>query len=467
MAHEKIHITVEKDNMTARLRIRGAYDPSVTVTAVREALNEMGISYGVDPEAIEKAIDSYHATQKMDDSAVIVKGYRGKETIDGKIEMLIEESKHVSIDESGKADFRNIKNFITVQKGQALARHHLPVMGEPGMSIYGDQVQQKEPRNPRLDSGINVSIVKKGGFNEYISDAKGIVSHNNKIIEVNPVLKIAGDVGIESGNIKYDGDVEISGSVERGSSVIASGSISVGGMIESGNVKLGGVLNVKGGINTKSEGRLLIKGELISVYIDNSKIFVNGDVTVDRSITISNIITHGGILLNDQHSTISGGEILSYDSITADIIGSKAEIPTVITIGTHYERNKQVVEISRELDETKREFERLTDEMQKMKLFIQRMRNKITEEKREEFRLKIQEYTQTKQLGEKLEKDLKELRMTRFNPAEVTITARNIIYPGVQIHYRGNVEKITAPLTKCVIRFRAGQEKPEITAFTE
>jgi len=452
--------------MTARLRVRGTYDPTVTTSAVREALNELGISYGVDSDAIEKAIEQYNAEQKMDESTVIVKGYRGKETVDGKIELLIEESKHVSIDDSGKADYRNIKNFITANQGQVLVRHHLPVQGEAGMNIYGDQVPAREPKNPRLDAGINVSIVQKGTFNEYVADAKGIVSRNKQIIEVNPILQIAGNVGIESGNIKYDGDVEISGSVDRGSSILASGSVSVGGMIESGSIKLSGVLNVKGGINTKSEGRILVNKELISVYIDNSKLFVNGDITVDRSITISNIITHGSIFLKDQHSTISGGEILAYHSITADIIGSKAEIPTVITIGTHFERNKQVVDITKELEDTKKEFERLTDEMQKMKLFVQRMRNKITEEKREEFRLKIQEYTRTKQLGEKLEKDAKELRMSRFNPAEVAVTAREILYPGVQIHYRGHVEKITAPITKCVIRFRPSQEKPEIEAFT-
>ena len=453
--------------MTARLRIRGAFDPTITNQSVREALNELGISYGVDPEAIEKTLDSYREKGTMDESAVIVKGYRGKETVDGRIEMLIEESRHVSIDETGQADYRNVKNFITANAGQVLARHHLPVHGEAGMNIYGDQVMPAEAKNPRLDAGMNVSIVSKGTFNEYVANVKGIVSNNNKIIEVNPVLTISGSVGLESGNIKYDGDVEIRGSVERGSSVIASGNISVGGMIESGSIKVGGDLTVGGGINTKSEGRILVKKNLISVYVDNSKLFINGEVTVDRSITISNIITHGHIFLKDQHSAISGGEILCYESIAADIIGSKAEIPTIITIGTHYERNRVMVEMSKELETTKKEFERLTDEMQKMKLFVQRMRNKITDEKREEFRLKIQEYTKTKQHGDKLEKDLKELRMSRFNPSEVTITARDTIYPGVQIHYRNNVEKITAPMTKCVLKFRAGQEKPEISAFTE
>lgn len=465
MAHEKIQITIDSNGMYAKIRFHGSFDPSVTYSAVFEALNEKTILFGIDTTAIQRKLEEFQNKKIPPDSFIAARGYEGRPAMDGRIELFIAEEENVTIDESGHADYRNIKKFNTVEKGQLLARLYYPKDGETSINIFGAELVPREPVRPKLDAGQNVSVIEGSEYKEYFSEVKGVFRKTQKSIEVDPVLRIKGSVGIETGNIRYDGDVEIRGNIERGSSVIAKGNIHVGGIIESGEIRASGSLYVNGGINTKGEGRILVKQGLEAGYIDNAKLFVDGDLFIDKSITICNLITHGNIFLKDPHSSINGGEIMAYGSINANTIGNRAEIPTIITLGVHYERNKRLKQLLEEFEKIQGDIEKIGDDIQKLKIYVQRMRNKITDEKKEELRVKIQEYTTLTQTGSLLEKDITDLKQSRFNNMEVEVTAREMIFPGVQIHYRGHIEKITAPMSSCILTFSPDQEKPKFTAF--
>jgi uncharacterized protein (DUF342 family) len=468
MGHEKLLVTIDKSDLTAKLRIRGsAYDPTVTLNAVIDHLNEKAIQYGVDFRAIEEGLREYQQNGRLESEIIVAKGKPVVEPKDGRVEIFVKEAERVAIDDMGHADFRNIHRYVTVKQDQLLARMHYPVRGEAGFNIHGIEIPPREPASPTIDAGDNVRIEEREGFKEFFANTKGVFIRKGKSISVSPVLHIEKSIGLETGNIDYDGDIIVKENIERGSSLAATGNVTVGGMVESGEIRIGGSFRVKSGINTKNEGRILVKQNLTSGYIDNSKIFVGGDITVEKSITISSIITHGGIILTGNHCAISGGNIISYGSIKADYIGSKGEIPTVLTIGLHYEKSMRLKHLSDDLEKTKRDFERLTDEIQKIRLYVQRMRNKITDDKREELKLKLQEYKATKELAEKLEADIQTLRSGRYNQEDITVVARDTLYPGVQIHYRNSVERIMAPLTKCMLVFTPGREKPEILAYTE
>jgi len=467
MAHEKVHVLIDKNSMTAKIRLRGAYDPTVTFSAIVDQLNEKAVTFGVDFKAVEAAVKEFETKGRLEDEVVVARGTPVVESVDGKVEMFVKEPERVSIDDSGQADFRNIHRFTTVKKDEPLARVHLPIEGKAGMNVFGNEIEPRVPSSPSIDGGDHVRIETGDNIINYFADAKGVFIKRGKVISVSPVLYIEKSVGLETGNIEYDGDISIRENIERGSALISSGNVTVKGGVESGNIKVGGNFNVKTGINTKNEGRILVKGDVDTGYIDNTKMFVAGSLYVEKAITISNIITHGEIRLAGPHATISGGEITAFGSIEADIIGSKAELPMTITLGVHYERSSRLKKLTVEFEKTKKDFERLTDEIQKIKLYVQRMRHKITEEKKEELRLKLQEYQSTKELGEKLEREIQELRTTRFNQHEVRLIARDTLYPGVTIHYRNHVEKITAPLTKCVFLFSPMHEKPEMIAYTD
>ena len=106
------------------------------------------------------------------------------------------------------------------------------------MNIYGKVIEPKKPEVPRLKVGENVTFDKDS--NEYVSKIHGIFVKSDDGIDVSPVLEITGNVGLESGNVNYEGNVKIGGNIERGTIVVALGDVTVGGVIESGNIRIGG-----------------------------------------------------------------------------------------------------------------------------------------------------------------------------------------------------------------------------------
>ncbi len=462
----RLDLIVDEEMMNATLRIQGIGGP-VDQATIAELLNERGIVYGLDAPAIARLISRYatgeSATEPIE--AIIARGKPGVPGQDGSLDILIRESEHVIIDETGRADFRNVERYRTVEKGQAIARITQGIPGKPGINLLGEEVEPDPIYQPVLNAGQNVDF--RASSNEYVARVKGIFIYKNDTVEVSPILIIPGNVGLESGNVHYDGSAQVEQNVERGSSVQVHGDLTVGGAVETGDVRVGGSLIVKKGINTRKDGIIRVSGQLNAVYIDNTKIHVEGQVSVEKSIISSTLITHSSVYLPAKGSTISGGEIMAFGDVEADIIGNKMEVPTRIIVGEHY-KNKMYYELhSRELEDLNHEYEKVATDVQKIKTYVTRMRGNIPVQKKAEFRVIFQKYKEITERRAKLEELVHHFKESRFNKAPVRIIARDIIYPGVELHYRNVVEKIKAPITACILTFKTGREKFEMEAYKE
>ena len=186
----------------------------------------------------------------------------------GRIELLIQESVNVSVDDtSGRADFRNIDKFKQIKKNTLLARRIPPIAGKDGNNIYGETVHPNEALDPKLLCGENVVFLEEK--NEYRSTEKGIFIRKGDVISISPVLYVPGNAGIESGNLIYDGNVHIRGNIERGALVSTLEELHVEGFVESSLIRVGRSLHVHKGINAQGEKPIYIEGDLYSTYLDN------------------------------------------------------------------------------------------------------------------------------------------------------------------------------------------------------
>ncbi len=460
----RIDMDINPEKMAVRIRLRGPRNPGVDFDSIVELLNDHGIIFGVDTTSILKLIERYESASSGEViDEVVARGNPPIPGQPGRVEILVKESEQVTIDETGRADFRNVERYRTVEKGQTVARVIPGVPGKPGTNIYGEEVVPSSVDTPALKAGNNIEIIP--GTHDYISQVHGIFSYKKDTIEVNPVLVIPGSVGIESGNVNYDGSVQVGQNIDRGSSVHVEGNLVVGGAVESGDIKVGGDITVKKGVNTKRDGIIRVTGILKAVYIDNSKISADQGVIVDKSIISTHIVTHGDLSLTGKGSTISGGELYVYGSIAADVIGNKTETPTKLVIGDHFQ-NRMYLELhSKELEAKQKEYEKIAEKIAKIKIYVQRSRGNIPVEKKADFRVVFQDYKEITDKIKKLEELVQFYRSNRYNKNSVQITAREIIHPGVEIHYRNMVEKIKAPLSSCILTFAPGMEKPTMDAF--
>lgn len=445
-------LTISPDGMEAMVELQGPLDPSLDADAIFQLINEHNIRFGLNSSEVYKVAEAYRKSGGAHQSAVVARGQPPVLPVDGVIEILVPPPPPVVIDPEGRADYRNLQRYRTVEKGEVLARRTPAVPGKPGINLFNERVDPPAPADPHLDCGPNVEF--STASNEYKARVHGIFVQTPTRIDVNPVLQISGHVGLESGNIDYDGSVKIAGNIERGAALSALGDVTVGGAVESGQVRVSGSLTVRAGINHRREGTIQVSGNLAAVYIDNSDVNVEGSVIVERSITTSRIICHGEVALRGPHSGLAGGEIYSFGSISADSIGSKAGVPTKIILGTHMKNMAYYDMHVKELEQAAHDYEKRADDIRRIKVYVQSLRGAaLPVDKQAAFRVKLREYKEAEDLVRRLEKQVEQLRLTRFNQEPVRVTARETIFPGVEIQYRGRIETITKPMSAQVLLF--------------
>ncbi|MCR9144739.1 MAG: FapA family protein [bacterium] len=458
-------ILVSEDRMQAVLRIRTSHPHSLLYEDVVELLDQKHIVYGIFGAEIKKHVEAYNQSmaKNPNQDLPVARGDRPQPGRDGRIDILVEPPQPVTFDDHGRADFRNVNRYRTVDKGQVLAKLTPPTAGKPGIDIFGQEIKPPEPATPELEDGPNVSFVP--GSNEYIAREHGIFIHENNRIDVNPVLIVPGSVGLESGNVHYDGTVQIGGNIERAAMVSAIGDVEVGGAIESGEFRSGGSLTVKKGINTKREHMVRVGGDLQAVYVDNSNLTVDGHVVVHKSVITSQIVCYGDISVTGSGSALSGGEIYAFGSVSADFIGNRTGVLTKIYLGDH-QKNKQYYQLHiKELEQVEKDLEKLKEKVVKIKQYVQRMRGKIPVQKQAEFRVIYKAYKDQVELRERVQKQVVEFRESRYNQDSLRLIARNTLFPGVEIHYRDHVEKIKTAQTRVSMRFTPGLERPQLEAW--
>ncbi|MBL8020131.1 MAG: DUF342 domain-containing protein [Leptospirales bacterium] len=457
-------LLVDEDQMVARLRVHGYYHPMIDYQHLIGLLDGHGVVFGTDVSAVQRLVERFRTSRgNATVEEIVAQGIPPVPSQDGKLDILIQPPPPVTIQEDGHADFRNINRFQAVAGGAVLAKRTPPVQGKSGANIRGEEVKPAKPHEPALALGENVKFDSTTG--EYTAVTHGVFVYENDKISVNPILTIEGNVGLASGNIDYDGNIRITGTIERGSRLEAAGDVEVLGLVESADLRIGGSLTVRNGINTRREGQLIIGGNLNAVYVENTRLAVDGHISIEKSLIGSDVWCLGDLYLQTRSSAISAGEIRTFGSIAADIIGNRSNIPTHLFIGTHHKNQKYFDMTAEELEPAEREFYKRSEEIQVIKAYVQRMKGKIPVDKQAAFRIKYREYKLAVEMKDRLQGLVQSLRESRYNHEEIRVIAREVILPGVVIHYRDHVEKITAPQTKCIMRFRPGMIKPTIEAF--
>jgi len=462
-----IEIQISSDHMRAFLRYLIPSKANINAGDIMDMLNAEGVKYGVDQAAIERIVLAFKENPQanVNKNFLVAQGLAMVEGKDGFIEYYINEQPPVSIDETGKADFRNIEKYKTVEQGKVIAKVYPMVPGKDGYNVYGDTVKCQPCRNAKLNIGENVKFDERTGL--ATAAITGIYLKKKNTISISQTLNIKGNVGLESGNLNYDGVIKITGNVERGAEVTASGDIFVDGIIESGKIQCHGSLHVKGGINTKHDSCLHVKQSINTTYIENSNIECEGDLNVISSIVGSNIISCGEIYLLKEGNKIAGGDLTVLKHLYTDNLGNINETPTVLKIGVHHFFNEEYL---RSVDSLKTMEEKLQEfnlRIVEIKSYIQRMQGRISEDKKEKFKNEFEEYKKIQADILLVKEKIERLKKVRFYEKDPFISVRDTVYPGIVIHYFGFTEKIVTVYKHCTLRFSKSEGRMIVETYRE
>lgn len=194
--------------------------PEVGLQQVLDVLHENKVIFGIREDAIQEAV----AFQGTEIRIVAAVGQEPTGVQDSQIVYTFQNrvSNQDSYFQSG--------NVISVSMGEVLAVKEPPVAGCPGIDVTGESVPPRQPKDEPILIKGGVRLINDGTVAvATISGKPDLEGSVRKYLSVDPVYVVNGDVGINTGHIRFKGNIVITGSVLDSFSVDAGGSIEVWG----------------------------------------------------------------------------------------------------------------------------------------------------------------------------------------------------------------------------------------------
>jgi uncharacterized protein len=243
----------------------------------------------------------------------------------------------------GTMDWKNRGEIPQVNVGDLLVEKTLGQPGLPGAGVCGQVLPPPRMRDPRLKCGKGAQRSEDGMQILAKVDGTPKLSSDGKVF-VFGMLPIAGDIGIETGNIEFEGYIEAEGQVTAGYSVKAKGLRTTG--IQDAVIEVSEDLVCDGGIYGST---IQVGGNMKASHIHNCKSEILGDLVVKREIFDSTIQTNGRCLIAE--GKVITSRIDAKKGIEAKEIGSAGSNPCRLTVGFDRKFERDMAACQSELEE--------------------------------------------------------------------------------------------------------------------
>ncbi len=432
----EIQVVVSRDRLEAFLQIcvpKGAR--AVLIDEVLEAVKAAGVVFGVDSDAILKAVESLRA------KVVIARGRPPVDGLDASIRYLvdIEAKGHPKELEDGRVDYRSLNLFMDVREGDVLAQKIPATAGEPGCDVLGQVLLPKKGKEVALPMGKNTRLEE----DKLIAAQNGHLLLVNGKLSVVSVLEIKKDVDLSTGNIDYSGNVVIGGSVQQGFCVKAGGNVEVRGAVCGGTVEARNI-TVCHGVQGMNSGVLTAVENVHARFIENAVVQAGGDVVVNDAILHSRICAGGKISVEGRRGVVTGGHLMAGAEIVLHTAGTQLAPSTLLEVGV----DPAVKEEYRRLREEQQRLAQVLDQAQKALTILKAVEpSRLPPDKREmilrltktQFQLAGQSEANRKRILE-IESLFEDMRTGR-------VRVNDAVYPGVKIII-GNLVRPVREVTK-------------------
>lgn len=345
----RIRVEIARDLMTASIRLFWK-DPADKPTSeeIRKALEAEGVRYGIDAEAIDRAIDS-PTGQKY----VVANGTPPKPGVDAVITLRENPSTTLAPRQlaDGRVDLHDLQLVHNVVRGQILAEKEPAMPGRTGMNVRGQPVESKPVHDPPLPTGRNTACTPDGF--KLVSLIDGHLMRSGTTgkkfeLRVESVLVLKSSVDIATGNINCIGGCEIKGRVAEGFSVIAGGDITIRGDCEGSEItSQNGSIAFLHAVRGHNKGIVRAAKNISARFIENATVEAGGDIVVKEHIYHSKIRSGGSIVLEGEPAAILGGEISFMKTLTCRDLGSESNPRTYVYLGDWIsgEAHRRIAEI--------------------------------------------------------------------------------------------------------------------------
>lgn len=344
------------------------------------------------------------------------------------------------LNEDGTVDFHQLGNISHVSKGDKLA-HLIPAdEGKPGKSVFGTVIPAKKVAKKILRHGRNITL-SEDKLDMY-SDVSGHATLVDDTVFVSDVYEVPNNVDASTGDITYNGNVSVKGNVNTGYTVKAEGDVVVEGIVEGATIIAEGDIILRLGAQGMQRAKLIAGGNIVSKFLEGCNLVKAGGTITTDAIMHSDVCAKEGIEVKGKRGLISGGHIVSGNSISAKTLGSGMDTQTILEVGIDPDRMDRYHSLEKGVEEK-------TDELEEIK------KNLITFQKRVKAGVKMDKekltmiqnskitYTNNEKYIEEAKKEMEiilaELEKAKGGTVQVSGTAHS----GVTVIIAGIKHRIT------------------------
>lgn len=341
-----IEVSVSPDSMSAYVNIQAEVGLGVplTVEGVLAAIAAKGVVQGLDPKAVTEAVVAARSGQ------VVLR----RLIASGSAPRAAGAARRIWLLGQG-APFEGAKpvgvEALRVPAGTPILKIELPsgasAVAAEGVNVLGgavkpsDAAQLAPPEGavalPEIAHDASIAVAhREDGAVLYSSAVAGELRFDGARLSIVERLVVKGDVGPESGNLRFAGPIHVGGSVRRGFQLIAGGDAAVNGNIEASLVSSDGAIAVTGGIRGERRGTLRAKRSIDVGFAEQALLLAVEDIRVRGSCALCSVKTNGRLLVTGDKGALVGGLCRARKGVDAVALGSENGIKTEISFGQDY-----------------------------------------------------------------------------------------------------------------------------------
>jgi len=439
-AHIIVHETIERNEDYERLLMKN----------ISTLLTQNGIIHGIEDINIREL--------KTSKPYVIAKGTAPKQGAHAKIIYLELPERKPIIDADGKADYYDMNFILEIEEEDWLGEKIFPEEGTPGTNILGQTIPALKGQDLQLKYDQK-SVYEIQEQNKIVLRAKtsGVLEFQNGIISIHKHLPIQGDVGVETGNIKFDGSISIRGTVTSGFTVVASGDISIessDGVINAKHIQsVSGDIFIRGGIFGKGESIVEAGGNIFVKHANESILSADKDIHIGY-YALGSTMQANNIFVDERKGKIIGGRAEAKHVISTAYSGNHLERRTdLIVFGINRQALKGEVKVKAvELKEIQEEIVTLENQVIQFQRFLEQMSGQQLHVYNETKRM----LEEKQQISQQIDKEIQQILLTLRSPDQCEIRIAKEAHPGTHLQV-GQKTKTLHTKTSGVFKIENGE----------
>ncbi|WP_102271434.1 DUF342 domain-containing protein [Cytobacillus massiliigabonensis] len=439
-------VLIEKNRLSAKIELieKSEGDLLLTYEELIHFLNKEKIVFGIKEDAVrEISIRPLSISYPI----IIAEGIPPKEGMDA---YLLDEVQSEKCEKREKFNFRNVINIPSVKAGQTLATVIPPTPGSTGTDVTGRIIPAKNGKPLIIRPGKNVIL----NGSKFYSTSDGQISVTNKMISVNPVFEVNGDLDLKTGNIDFIGNVVIKGNVPSGYEVKAGGDVKIFGLVEAATIFAEGNIVISGGVSGSHKGCLIANGNIQAAYLNQANVQAEQDVFVENSILHSDVQAGGSLFC--RKALVIGGILSVGKDLHVKEVGNKLFTKTEVRAGADYKLAEKENDLVKEKNELNENLKKLVNIEQKL-LQIGKVKGFLSEEQKAIiFKQRVTKEHIVQQLKD-LDEEIDRLEIEMNEKYDSSVYIYENIFPNTTLHFGKYAIQIQKKYSNCRYYFSNGE----------